>query len=172
MTSEDGRLDPAVVAGLYLKHADELRRMLVGVLRDADLAGDVLQVAFARAVEVGHKAQAESFKAWLFRVAFNEAMAIRRRQAVHGRATDRIAAQGGPESETPEVILCRFETVEQVRSALSELPIEQQQVVRMRIYEQKKFITIAEELGLPLGTVLTRMQLALKKLRDKLKPTE
>jgi DNA-directed RNA polymerase specialized sigma24 family protein len=38
----------------------------------------------------------------------------------------------------------------------------------MRIYEQKKFATIAEELGLPLGTVLTRMQSALKKLRQRL----
>jgi DNA-directed RNA polymerase specialized sigma24 family protein len=48
------------------------------------------------------------------------------------------------------------------------LPPEQRQVVQMRMYEQKKFITISQELGLPLGTVLTRMQAALKKLRGKL----
>ena len=42
---------------------------------------------------------------------------------------------------------------------------DQGQVVRMRIYEEKKFIEIATELGLPLGTVLTRMQLALRKLK-------
>src|SRR5207245_805834 len=58
--ANEGRLDPAIVAGLYLKHGDELRRFLVGLLRDHDLAGDVMQVAFARAIEVGHTAQAES----------------------------------------------------------------------------------------------------------------
>lgn len=34
----------------------------------------------------------------------------------------------------------------------------------MRIYEEKSFAEIAEELSVPLGTVLTRMRLALKKL--------
>ena len=43
--------------------------------------------------------------------------------------------------------------------------MEQQTVTRMRIVEQKKFTEIAHELQLPLGTVLTRMRLALEKLR-------
>jgi RNA polymerase sigma-70 factor (ECF subfamily) len=42
----------------------------------------------------------------------------------------------------------------------------------MRIYEEKKFAAIAEELGLPLGTVLTRMRLALKKLAASLNPED
>jgi RNA polymerase sigma-70 factor (ECF subfamily) len=39
----------------------------------------------------------------------------------------------------------------------------------MRIYEQKRFIEIANELRVPLGTVLSRMQLALSKLRRSLR---
>ncbi len=38
----------------------------------------------------------------------------------------------------------------------------------MRIYDEKTFAAIAEELSLPLGTVLSRMQLAIRKLRLKL----
>jgi RNA polymerase sigma-70 factor (ECF subfamily) len=38
------------------------------------------------------------------------------------------------------------------------------------MYEEKKFVQIATELKLPLGTVLTRMQLAMKKLRKYLDP--
>jgi RNA polymerase sigma-70 factor (ECF subfamily) len=38
------------------------------------------------------------------------------------------------------------------------------------MYEDKTFAQIAEELGLPLGTVLTRMRLALEKLRRTLRP--
>jgi DNA-directed RNA polymerase specialized sigma24 family protein len=41
-------------------------------------------------------------------------------------------------------------------------------VVRMRIYDEKKFAVIAEELGVPLGTVLSRMRAAMMKLEKSL----
>ena len=164
-SSVDQRLEPGVVAALFVKHAEELRRFLMGVVRNHELAADVLQITFAKAVELGHTAREESLKGWLFRVAFNEAIAQRRRLGVQSRANTELANRGLRESPTPESHLLRWENVEQVRAALEKLPAEQREVVRMRIYEDKKFIEIATELGLPLGTVLTRMQLALKKLR-------
>ena len=51
---------------------------------------------------------------------------------------------------------------------MERLPVEQRRVIRMRIYEDKTFAVIAEELGAPLGTVLTRMRLALRKLEAEL----
>ena len=56
----------------------------------------------------------------------------------------------------------------QVQLALETLPAEQQQIVKLRIYDELTFAAIAEQLGLPLGTVLTRMRLALKKLNQRL----
>ena len=56
--------------------------------------------------------------------------------------------------------LLRLESVQSVREALEELPPEQRQVVRMRIYEEKTFATIAKELKIPLGTALGRMRAA------------
>jgi len=166
--AENGRIDPAEVAALYVQHAGELRRFLYGVLRDADLAGDVLQATFTKAIEAGHTAQQESLKGWLFRVAYNEALALRRREAVHVRATHQIARSDEAHGGSPEEKLVRLEAVRSVRAALRELPEGQREVVRLRIYEQKKFSVIASELGLPLGTVLSRMQSALAKLRSKL----
>ena len=166
--ADECRIDPAVVAALYAEHADELRAFLRGVLRDADLADDALQTSFSKAVEMGHTAKQESLKAWLFRVALNEALVIRRRQAVRDRAVERLGWERPKTSEAPDEKLCRRETVETVRSALDELPVEQRQVVHLRIYAEKTFAVIAEELRLPLGTVLSRMQLALQKLRGKL----
>jgi RNA polymerase sigma-70 factor (ECF subfamily) len=165
---DDWRLDPSVVAALYLEHANELRRFLVGVLRDRELANEVLQIAFAKAVERGHTAERESLKAWLFRVALNEALAVRRKQDVRLRAWRKIAWAEEPGDESPVDRLCREETIERVRTGLRQLPSEQRRVVEMRIYEEKTFATIAQELGVPLGTVLSRMQLALRKLRQKL----
>ena len=66
---EESRLDPAVVAALYIDHAEQLRRFLLGILRDPSLANDVLQATFTKAMQVGHTTCAKSRKAWLFRVA-------------------------------------------------------------------------------------------------------
>ncbi len=85
------KLDPAIVADLFVDHAAQLRQFLLGLLRDGSLADDVLQATFAKAVQVGHTASVESRKAWLFQVAYNEAAAVRRRQAVASRAVRSLA---------------------------------------------------------------------------------
>ena len=92
MTAEDhSPLDPAIVAALYVEHAEELRRFLIGVLRDHQLASDVLQTSFVKLAEKGHATREGSRKAWLFRVAYHEAMAIRRREKVGDKVQERMA---------------------------------------------------------------------------------
>jgi RNA polymerase sigma-70 factor (ECF subfamily) len=58
----------------------------------------------------------------------------------------------------------RREEIEEVRRALADLPEAQRDVVQRRVYGDQTFATIAAELKCPLGTVLTRMRLALKNL--------
>jgi RNA polymerase sigma-70 factor (ECF subfamily) len=184
---EPAKLDASVVAALYIEHGEELRRFLQGVLRDAQLAADVLQATFVKMSERGHQTRAESRKAWLFRVAYNEAMAIRRREAVGDKVARQLAQQAaeqlaqqvsqqrslpawhangaaGPAGDP----LVRQEAMQAVQAALDELPPEQRQVVRMRIHEEKTFAVIAKELKIPLGTALARMRSALMKLRARL----
>ena len=93
---------------------------------------------------------------------------MRRRQAVERSAMQRLADEDSAVRRLPDAAdarLLQWESVERVRKALNRLPSEQRQVVLLKISEQKKFAEIAAELSLPLGTVLTRMQLALTKLR-------
>jgi len=161
-------LDPSVVAELYVQHGEELRRFLLGILRDAQLASDVLQMTFAKMVERGHETQAATRKAWLFRVAYHEAMAYRRREGVGDKVLRRVAWHTNGAAGSSDEPLLRLESVQAVREALDELPPEQRQVVRMRIYEEKTFATIAKELKIPLGTALGRMRAATIKLRAKL----
>jgi RNA polymerase sigma-70 factor (ECF subfamily) len=152
-------------AASWLDLAEELRRFVLGVTRDADLTGDVLQNTFAKAVEQGHTVSPASRKAWLFRVAYNEAMLHHRRRAAGQRAIVRVAWDVETGASPADIGAVQREMIEDVRTALKELPAAQHEIVRRRIYEQQKFAEIAEELDLPLGTVLSRMQLALKKLR-------
>ena len=72
----------------------------------------------------------------------------------------------------PDEPLIREEAAQRLRESLAELPAEQQQVVRRRIDGNQTFVEIAADLGVPLGTVLTRMRLALEKLQKSLTDLE
>tara|TARA_R110002072_G_scaffold302100_1_gene483886 strand:+ start:41953 stop:42489 length:537 start_codon:yes stop_codon:yes gene_type:complete len=166
----EDRIDPDAVADLYRQHVGEMRAFLAGVLRDRELADEVLQSVFRKALEKGHTAT-ENIRSWLFKVAWNEAMLVRRVQTRRTSGLQKAARNRRVSAEVPEEsesAAVRQETVEQVRRAIYLLPLEQQVIVRMRIYEEKKFAVIAEELGVPLGTVLSRMRAAMMKLEKTL----
>ena len=161
-----GKLDSKVVGALFEQHSDELMRFLVGVVRDHQLASDALQAAFTKMVERGHETREESRKAWLFRVAYNEALVARRRQKTGKSVLERVAWSS--DLYRTDDSLVRSEDIEQVQMAIEDLSPEQRRIVRMRIYEEKTFAVIAEELEIPLGTALGRMRAALAKLRKRL----
>ena len=62
--------------------------------------------------------------------------------------------------------LLNDDLVQVVQKSLKELPVEQQNVIRRRIYYGQTFSEIAEEMNLPLGTVLTWMRRGLLKLKE------
>lgn len=166
LTSRDGdRIDPEDIVGWYQQHAGPLRSFLLGVLRNAELAEEVLQITFTRAMEAGQTAREGTQKGWLFRVAYNEAMLLGRKRQVHDRSLKQIASRPPPETETPEQRAQLRESAERIREALERLSPEQQAVVRRRIYDDLTFAEISEELQVPLGTVLTRMRTSLRRLQ-------
>lgn len=168
------KLPPGTVQQLYEEHAGELRRFLLGVLRDSEAVADAMQAALVKAIEQGHTARDESRKAWLFRVAYHEALAVRRREATGERVLETAvwhAARLGQESavrESAAESAARREAAAAVRGALARLPAELQAVVRLRIHENLTFAEIAARLEIPLGTALTRMRTALAKLKTAL----
>lgn len=163
--ADESRLDPTVIATLYFEYEVELRRFLLGLTRDPQTAGDVLQATFTKAIEQGHTSGEETRKAWLFRVAYHQAMAVVRRKAVDQRAIQKLGWLTDGRRHVAEDLLVQRERAEAVRVAIEHLPPDQQQVVRMRIYQDKTFAQIADELSIPLGTALGRMRSALSKLR-------
>lgn len=171
-TDESVRIDPAAVAALHAAHVTELRAFLIGVLRNGELADEALQATFGKVVEQGHTANEESLKGWLFKVALHEALMLRRRQTTEQRTLTRLATRWRLECESPEHALNQRDNEELVRRALERLSPEQRLVVHKKIYEEKTFAVIAGELGLPLGTVLTRMRTALQNLRRDLQRRE
>jgi RNA polymerase sigma-70 factor (ECF subfamily) len=158
-----------LLTALFHEHADRLRGMLWGVLRSPEAVDDVLQTTFAKALESTDDVRSASWKAWLFQVAYNEAMLVRRKEGVQQRAFQKVVA-GKPSvlEAWPGDGLATRELVERVGKVLAQLPPEQQEVVRRRMHQEQTFAEIAGDLGVPLGTVLTRMRLAMDKLRKAL----
>lgn len=158
----------------YSQQVEWLRVFAFGLLRNSELVDEVLQVVFRKAIEHGDEVDPGSVRAWLTRVAHNEAMLLKRKQGVHQRAIQWLAA-GHSEvdaSTLPIERLLQEETAVRVRQAVSRLPAEQRFVVERRIDSDQTFAEIAAELGVPLGTILTRMRLALGKLRQALADEE
>ncbi len=154
----------------YVESGPELRRFILGVLGDPSLADDVMQATYLKVVERGGEARPETAKGWLFRVAYHEALTLRRRDAAGEKARRNLARGLDFGSPEPDEGLIRAETVEAVRKALAGLPEDQRRVVQARIYEGRTFAEIARGAGLPLGTVLTRMRRALEKLKRNIDP--
>lgn len=154
---------------MHALYAEELRRFLWGVVGEANLVQDIIQITFRKLVEVGHETQAESRKAWLFQVAYREALAQRRRRATQKKVLESLHEdpRRNKDGLSTDPLVAQ-ETADSVRQAIDELSPELQQVLRMRIYEDKTFAQIAEELDIPLGTALGRMRNAMNKLRGKL----
>lgn len=159
------RVPPGEVRKWHDQWAGELRAFLWGMTRNNELADDLLQATFTRALESGHTASGETVRGWLFRVAYNEVLQWRRRTGVRQRGQEAVAMRSAPASSRPPWAgMLEQEQITSVRTALASLPPDQRRVVEQRIYGEKTFAEIAADAGLPLGTVLTRMRLALEKL--------
>ena len=162
------QLDRSIVEALYQEHGDELRRLLLGILRDPQLAADVLQITFTKVLTQGHTSQEETRKAWLFRVGYHEALALLRRRNTGDKVVRKLAWSPTKDFDDADSGLIRGEVVESVRQVIATLPPDQAEVVRLRIYEEKTFAQIAAQLNIPLGTALGRMRAAIEKMRTRL----
>lgn len=162
------RLDNETVSRLYAEYSVSLRPFLLGLLRDGGLADEALQNTFGQALRTGGSVDPQRWKAWLFQVAYNEAMGIRRRQQIDARALQRIARTAPDYGLPVHEGLIHSEQLERLRAAIQQLPADQAIIVQRRIDTEQTFQQIADDLAIPLGTVLTRMRLALAKLREAL----
>jgi RNA polymerase sigma-70 factor (ECF subfamily) len=110
--------------------------------------------------------EVENLKAWIFRVALNTGRDVRasawrrRRQSLVDEGTMLTAVERNPASDVE-----RAEELGRVRRALRDLRPEEQEVFLLRQNGALTYEAIAEAIGIPLGTVKTRMRLAIEKLR-------
>jgi len=165
----DRPLDQDTVSGCHLAFSKMLERYAWAIVRDWSLAADVVQTSFVALARFGGDVAPEARKSWLFRVAHREALRVRERQKPYNQ-TSQLAASAVFETQaayeiSPLAKLVDQEEAEDLNNKISRLSLEQRQVLRLRFFENKTFAEIAETMQMPLGTALSRMRIALERLR-------
>jgi RNA polymerase sigma-70 factor (ECF subfamily) len=103
---------------------------------------------------------------WIYTIARNARIDRLRREGRRSKLETEVAAEDDEGLEiSGEDTLLALERDERVRAAVSGLPPEQAEVVRMSFFADKPHAEIARELGIPLGTVKSRLRLAMAKIR-------
>lgn len=104
---------------------------------------------------------------WIFTIARNRLIDhVRRQQVRQGDLTD-PSIQPEP-MQTSDDLIDQHQRYRSLKAAVETLPKEQADLLKMAFFLHKSHSTIAAESGLPLGTVKSRIRLAIKRLRDDL----
>jgi RNA polymerase sigma-70 factor (ECF subfamily) len=133
----------------------------------ADRADEVVQEAF---VNIWRKAnlfdpKKASAGAWIFAIARNSRIdLIRKENRPEADTTDPFFEQNEPEN--PLAVLETERKTRLIRDFVRLLPAEQQEVLNLAFFEEKPHSEVAEQLGIPLGTVKSRIRLAFKRIRS------
>ena len=165
--------DRAAFEPLVEKYRERVWRLAYNYLRDREEARDVAQEAFVRAWQALASFRGQSaFYTWLFRIVVNVATDRARQRAARGRA---FGTEAVPEEDWERVLVDhqadpadvarRTEQRERIRKALRTLPEHQRTIIMLSDLEGLSYREIAEVLDIPMGTVMSRLHNARKRLR-------
>jgi RNA polymerase sigma factor (sigma-70 family) len=160
------RGDEEALASLYDRYAGVAYAVALRVVRDSGLAQDAVQDAFLAAwrTAAGFDPARGTGSTWLLTLVHRRAVdVVRREQRRRAEPLGEGARDAGGTVDEDALIRDRRRAVQE---ALARLPPEQRQALELAYYGGLTQSELAEQLGLPLGTVKSRMFAALARLRD------
>lgn len=162
--------DPARFGALFDRHATVVYRYLVRRVGadDADaLLGEVFRVAFEK--RDSYDRERPNARPWLYGISTNLMARHRRSEARRIRATARLLARQTPSQDPADDIVTALDARElwpHVADALGRLPEEERDALLLYVWEELSYEEIADALGVPVGTVRSRLNRARVDLRE------
>jgi RNA polymerase sigma-70 factor (ECF subfamily) len=159
----------AALAELARRYERPLLGFTIGLLtgRNDGLACDVVQETWLRVIRYADSFDGRSgFKTWLYRIAINQCKSVwsaRPEPASAEVAITQADPAAGPDRPAEDA-----ELADHVRLAVAQLPSEQRLVVLLCYHNGMTHAQAAEILGIPLGTLKSRLHAALRDLRERL----
>jgi RNA polymerase sigma-70 factor (ECF subfamily) len=164
--------DRQAFAALLERYRTELHGFLARFLGSSAAADDVFQETFLQVhLAASTFDSTRNFKPWLFTIAANKARDWHRRQK-RRRAVSLDAPLGGDpdgtrmvdimesKAEVPDNLLESAETRERVKDVVDSMPALYREVLQLNYFQKMSYQQIAEVLGVPLGTVKSRLHAA------------
>ena len=173
--------DVAAFEPLVEKYRQRVWRLAYNILRDREEAWDVAQEAFIKAFQALPSFRGQSaFYTWLYRIVMNVAADRGRARGAQGRAFgtervpeedwERVLPDQNPGDDAPDTAAGRAEERGKIMQALAVLSEDHRRIIMLSDLEGLSYREIAETLDIPMGTVMSRLHNARKRLRDALGP--
>jgi RNA polymerase sigma-70 factor (ECF subfamily) len=168
------RQDRAAFASLFRHYAPRVKAFIMRGGTDAETAQEVAQEAL---IMVWRKAASfdrgrASAATWIYTIARNKRIDLARRSGRPAIETEDWLTVFAPEEADADKSVLAGQTYTRVKELLGGLSADQLVVIQKAFFEDKTHTAIAEELKLPLGTVKSRIRLALGRLREALEKDE
>ena len=172
--------DPNAYNELVTKYRNKAFTMIYGMVQNEQDAWDLAQEGFLKAWRSIHRFKGESsFYTWFYRIIANVTIDSLRRKGIHGESEfdDRImSANVDPGSRTtpssvppPREKLEQGEIKQRINEAMAKLSPEHRAVIMMKEIEDLQYSEIAEILKCSIGTVMSRLFYARKKMQSLLR---
>jgi RNA polymerase sigma factor (sigma-70 family) len=159
--SKTSRFEQAV-----LPHLDAAYNLARWLTRNDTDAEDVVQEAYLRAFKFFEGFHGDNGRAWLLKVVRNTCYTWLQQNRVHELAIEFDEQVHSGESETPEVILLETVNTQVLKHTLEALPPEFREAVILRELEGFSYKDIAGITEVPVGTVMSRLARARKRLQQ------
>ena len=155
--------DQAALASFYSRHAKRIYSVALRVLRDPSAAEDVMQEIFIQIWRnpTSFAAIKGSLEGWLAVVTRNRAIDVIRAR----KPAESIGDLALPSSQNLAAEVEHSLALDQIKHLVATLPAEQRKAVEMAYFQGLTHTEIAMKTGDPLGTVKTRIRVALQTLR-------
>ena len=165
--------DQSAISQLIDRHSRRVRDYIRMMVKDRDLADDILQdtlIKVVRVIDEGRYVDSGKFLSWILRIAHNQVIDHFRREKQQKQLTEADAGYdvlGTIRFSEPTVEdrIVSDQIAADIRALIEELPAEQREVVKMRYYANLTFKEIAEATDVSVNTALGRMRYALINLR-------
>lgn len=169
--------DQSAISQLVDRHSRRVRDYIHMMVKDRDVADDIFQETFIKAVRViddGRYTDSGKFLSWILRIAHNQVIDHFRSQKQNKTVTESEAGYDVLGSlrlseGTVEDAMVREQIERDIRMLVELLPEEQREVVVMRYFSGMSFKEIAEQTDVSINTALGRMRYALINLRRMIK---
>jgi RNA polymerase sigma-70 factor (ECF subfamily) len=165
--------DAAAFGVMVRRYQDRLYNTVYRLVGNAEDAQDVVQEAFLNAYQSLDSFKGDAlFFTWLYRIAVNTAISLKRKQRVLLRIDGGRNGTGGVEPLDPSDLSRPGHALEQaeqetrIRRALARLSPEHRAVLVLKDMEGQKYETMAEVLQVPIGTIRSRLHRARLELRE------